>query len=393
MDETEMNGDEEFLTCDICGDEGVSKDDAIITEDDYTCCNDCYIVCEHCENTFSTNANTSIVDGNERWCEDCLDYAYYCERCEEYNSDGSCIVRDIGEHWCEHCIFDAAYYCEYCEEYNMEPCECTSRVIHDYNYKPDVIFHSTSAEDNAKLFFGIEVEMESPNGSFSTKDEAAEYAHQLENLDLAYLKNDGSLEVGFELVTHPMTYNYYKNEAPKLWEVIQTLKDSYEMRSWGTRTCGLHIHISRRGFTSGSHMHRFLRLIYSNQRFFERLAGRSSNRWSSFEDVIDENGKRHYKNKIERGSYTDRYTAVNTTNRNTLEVRIFRGTLKVATLLSQIALMHACVEYTRVMSVKQVSEGALEWTELVRYVQENQELYPDLVERLDRLNIVESMAV
>jgi hypothetical protein len=230
--------------------------------------------------------------------------------------------------------------------------------------------------------------------------DASEYAYQLEGLDLAYLKQDGSLDYGFELVTHPMSHDYYKNEAHDLFRVIEGLRTNYRVKSWDARTCGLHIHISRTGFNGGAHMHRFLNLIYSNAEFYSALAGRSSERWAKFTDADvwekteDENGwpirtrvtkGRSFKDKIENGRRSDRYSAVNTQNRETLEMRIFRGTVNSDTIKSQLDLAHASVEYTRVMSVQQVREGALTADSFMTYIESLPELYPHLNERMARI--------
>jgi hypothetical protein len=216
-------------------------------------------------------------------------------------------------------------------------------------------------------------------------------------MELAYLKNDGSLNCGFEIVTHPMSHDYYMNEADVLWDTLEELRTKYDMKSWATRTCGLHIHISRTGFNGGAHMHRFLNLVYSNQAFYELLAGRSSSQWSKFDDVDtavpnghDEAGYtqwkrvRSFKNKIDSGRNTDRYSAVNTQNRATLEMRIFKGTINSGKVKSQINLAHASVEYTRTLTVKDVRDGALKAEQFAQYIMAHADIYPELVARLDK---------
>lgn len=382
-----MNDDEvdieDIQVCDICDTE-IGEGDEHYTEWNTKVCNNCVMVCENCDSVQTINDDFSIVDGDYRWCEGCRsEQAYWCDRCEEYNSNGCSYINDIGVDWCEDCSGNWAVWCDSCGEYNTEMCDiCSTRVIHDYSYRPDPNFISSQGEENPRLYFGIEVEMES-NQSNQHRDEAAEYAHRLEPAGIAYLKSDGSLECGFELVTHPITYNAYRNDVPQLWEVMEHLRTGYQMKSWDTRTCGLHIHVSRRGFNGGSHIHRFLKLVYSNQHFYEKLAGRYSSRWAKFDDVVGEDGKRHFKDKI-NGYNTERYSAVNTQNRNTLEVRIFRGTINTSTILAQIGLIHASVEYTRTMSIKEVSDGALNYNKFIEYIVGNSDIYPELVNRLQR---------
>ena len=93
-----------------------------------------------------------------------------------------------------------------------------------------------------KLFVGIEMETEAKRGNWDTRREASEYAQRLEPMELAYLKNDGSLNCGFEIVTHPMTHDFLKNEADELWSTLENLRTNMNMMAWGTGTCGLHIH-------------------------------------------------------------------------------------------------------------------------------------------------------
>jgi len=359
-------------------------------------CSDCVRHCERCDSVGCENDSFSVIDGRELWCESCTDYyAQWCDSCEEYGRDSTNYIADREVSWCQSCTDYSATYCDNCNEYTESGCgECNnSRVIHDYSYRPDPIFHSTDSE--SRLFFGLEVEVESSRGRF---DESSEYAYQLEALELAYLKHDGSLNYGFEIVTHPMTHDFYKNEATELFNVIEGLRTNYRVKSWDTQTCGVHIHISRTGFNGGAHMHRFLNLVYSNPDFYQAIAGRSSDRWAKFTDVEtynhvkDEFGYwqrgpkfRSFKEKIDNGRHSDRYSAVNTQNRETLEMRIFRGTVNSGTLKSYLDLAHASVEYTRVMSIQQVREGALSTELFMTYIASNPDLYPELNERMVRL--------
>jgi hypothetical protein len=223
----------------------------------------------------------------------------------------------------------------------------------------------------------------------------------LEELGLAYLKNDGSLSNGFEIVTHPMTHDYYKNNAPAFWETLSTLRSSsdFKVKSWDTRTCGVHIHISRSGFNGGAHMHRFLNLVYSNQAFYEAIAGRSSTQWAKFSDVEtavrdgdrDDDGfqrwktVRSFKNKLDNNRHSDRYSAVNTQNRATLEMRIFRGSVNGSTVQAYLDLAHASVEYTRELRIPDVQAGALQDVNFIEYIEQNAALYPDLCYRIAKV--------
>ncbi len=355
-------------------------------------------MCERCDDVGSVDECFSTVDGNERWCESCIDAAAsWCDSCEEYYSEGTNYISDRGSYWCGDCVSNNASYCEWCDEYNQNGCgRCDEEpeVIHDYNYRPDLIFHSTDKSE--RLFFGMELELECRDGRL----DPADYASRLESHDLGYLKSDGSLSNGFEIVTHPMSHDFFKNEADELWTTIENLRTQYKVMTWGASTTGVHIHISRSGFNGGAHMHRFLNLVYTNQNLFSTIAGRESDRWAKFDDVKEamRNGTnsegyttyksyRSFAKKLKNGHNSDRYSAVNTQNRDTLEMRIFKSTTKIPRLKAYLDLAHASVEYTRTMALQQVKDGALSDVAFLQYVRENGSLYSDLVGLLDRLEI------
>ena len=406
---TDNVDDVALASCSVCEYE-TDPDNLVTTSAGNLTCDDCVQICYRCDYIGNTDESFHEVDG-DNWCGSCTENrAYWCECCEQYNSECSYFIGDRQENWCQYCANDNAYWCDDCDEYNADGCDsCVNdddgnRIIHDYSYRPDAIFHST--DKNERLFFGLEIEVEAGNNI----RESASYAHQLEMLDLAYLKHDGSLNNGFEVVTHPMSHEFFKKEAQEFWTVMEGLRSNpnYRVKSWDTRTCGLHIHISRTGFSGGAHMHRFLNLVYSNPEFYQTLAGRTSDQWAKFTDIIQreykrdadgnrieaspESGllyevetKRTFMHKLGNNRNSDRYSAVNTNNRDTLEMRIFRGTVNGDTIKAQIDLAHASVEYTRNLTVQDVREGALSADLFMWYIFQHEDLYPELSARIDKL--------
>ena len=394
MDTDEVSSN---LTCSACCTE-VSEDDAYhISYSGDVSCSECKRICEHCDDTGWENDSWYYVDQSEMWCEGCAEnHASYCDDCNEYHTGSSYYVEDNNCSYCENCIGNTSF-CEDCDAYYSNGCDEHSgddaRVIHDYSYRPDPIFHSTKEDD--RLFFGLEIEVEASRN----RSDSAEYASRLEQLSLAYLKSDGSLNCGFEIVTHPMTHDFYKNEAYELWNTLEALRSraGIKVKAWDASTAGLHIHISRAGFNGGSHMHRFLRLVYDNQTLYEAIAGRSSSRWAKFDDAQqdytseDNEGNREWKtrrslkSKLDNARNSDRYSAVNTQNHATLEMRIFRSSVNSETVKSFIDLAHASVEYTRGMSVRDVRQGSLSQDNFTSYIQDNADLYPELNVRLAKV--------
>lgn len=394
-----MEENKEGIECAVC-DTAIDPDEVVFATSDESkaVCSDCVRICERCDDVGTSDECYYEVDGRYLWCESCVNRAAnFCNYCEEYSTDGTNYIHDRGDYWCNYCTGDNATYCDDCDNYYQDGCDdCVAEpeTIHDYSYRPDLIFHTTDKDE--RLFFGMEIEVECRNGRY----EPAEYAGRLEQYDLAYLKGDGSLNNGFEIVTHPMTHDFFTNEAPEFWETLKVLRDTHRVMSWGTNTAGIHIHISRTGFKGGPHMHRFLNLVYSNEDLFSTIAGRSSSRWAKFDDIIatkrdgvDEDGNRQYKtyrtfkHKIFDGRNTDRYSAVNTQNRDTLELRIFKSTTKPERIKAYMDLAHASVEYTRNLTLQQVKDGVLSRDAFVAYVRENLSLYTHLNGLFDQLNV------
>jgi hypothetical protein len=311
--------------------------------------------CESCEDTVRLS-DTRRWDG-DRYCEGCVDANLYtCDDCGE-------------EYWSEH------YNCSYDPDEDDD-----NGVIHSYSYRPRPEFFGSG-----QYHLGFELEVEARN---SSRYHGAEITQDMLG-SRAYMKDDGSLNDGFEIVTHPHTLDKYQGDFN--WDFLDRLKRE-GFRSWNTTSCGLHVHVSRTAFGTGahpwdadnrpsreqiilkrqSHELRFMKLIYDNQRQVERIAGRSNNNYATFQD------KGKLVPKLKEGNQTNgRYSAINTENDATLEVRVFKGSLRKERVLSAIEFVTASVEYTRDLKVTSKNQ-ALSWLRFTAYVSQNLETYPNL---------------
>lgn len=385
--------------CSACSIEYIEDDLNTTHYGDYVC-SDCLQICERCDNIGTDNDDWYNVDDNS-WCQSCWERdSVHCQRCEyTYDSNRTSTYNVHGEgwreDWCEHCASDYAHYCELCDEYTTDDfgsgcvhCDDDedSGVVHDYSYKPNPIFNGTAPN---KLYMGFELEMELNALSSEEYRNAVRLVEPIESNGTAYLKRDSSIHGnGFELVTHPHTLGAYEN-ASGLWNYIETLRTDYKARSWDTDSCGLHVHVSREAFKSGAHTHRFLSLVYRNPREMMKLAGRKNSRYAKFNDVYvpDEWGVPQFnlRDKIHGRRNTERYSAVNTNNDYTLELRFFRGNMKREGIMSALELCHASVEYTRDLTISDVKLGMLRWEWFADWVASNNGLYPNLYLRMSKV--------
>ena len=388
------------LYCESCS--TLMPNDDALCNDNHVYCHDCATRCGNCSEVEHDDDTHRV--GREVWCTGCYENnTFYCESCSESYPEYWSNYYVEESTYCESCYESECYYCEDCDEYrvNGNDCECDGisgsarqecgcrGFIHNYSCKPNLEFKGTSRKG---VYMGFELEMEI-RGSSDDLQEAARFASNT-LLPIAILKSDASIGrdgySGFELVTQPHSHTEYRDNSALLWNTIETLRTSHKARSWDTNTCGLHIHVSRAGFSSGAHIHRFIAFIYHNSEMMMKFAGRKTD-FARFNDVykFDEYDKpvMSFKHKIgnpQRNS-TERYSAVNTQNRDTLELRFFRGTMNPSGVLSALDLTQAIVEYTRELRLDDVKLGALTWDWFADYVRDNNGLYPDLYARLPKI--------
>ena len=412
MSENKVEGGEDMentmVECNECGTEYDSEQ----AGGEYAgspICDDCSRFCERCESTTSEN-DSYVISGRNIWCQDCRDeHAFYCSQCSEYYDQNYVSNHYFdGSDYCEDCINEVAEWCEHCEEWEYENrrCEDHRRAnggygIHQYSYKPDPIF---LGKDKHSLYMGWELEADT---QYHNQDEASAYASTMleEENNLAYLKADGSVSRGFEIVTHPIAHNELRGtRLDPYWDTIESLRTDYQFRSWDSEaSCGLHIHLSRKGFSNGAHLHRFLQFIYRNPEMMMKFAGRKSDDYATFQDVwrYDEYDRpyRAYSHKLDyvpnrpltfnRLRNSIRGSAVNTNNEHTIELRFFRGTLNKKGILACLDMAHAGVEYTRLLNTRDVIAGMLSWDMFYEWVSDNNGIYPELYDRMPKCRSVD----
>ena len=196
-----------------------------------------------------------------------------------------------------------------------------------------------------------------------------------------YCKHDGSLEDGFEIVSHPMSLEYHMDVMP--WcDVIAKARELH-YTSHRANTCGLHIHVSRNAFggTEAAQDACIARVLYFFEKHWEELLKFSRRTQSQLEQWAARYGYKTEPRDIlfdaKRRISRSRYTAVNLTNTETVEFRMFRGTLKLNTFLATLQLVDRICEVAVNLADEELKN--LSWTtfaagcerpELVQYLKE-----------------------
>lgn len=312
-------------------------DDALYCED---CLEESTLICDHCSRRIHRQSDQG--DGTVTLCATCY-HRYYvtCGHC------GRILLEEDAYYESDD---DDTPYCFTCHQNN--------HVIHGYYFKPEPIFYGSGLR-----YFGVELEVDGAGENHSNAHSILELAN--DPSELVYCKHDGSLDDGFEIITHPMTLDFHQNQMP--WEAILDRLKEMGYRSHQTSTCGLHIHVNRDSLGDSSHEQEntIARILFFVEKHWEELvkfsrrSARQLDRWASRYGF---HGSPQEILKKAKGGM-GRYCSINLTNADTIEFRIFRGTLKYNTIIAALQLVNRICEAA--ISLDDIQIQNLSWTNFV----------------------------
>lgn len=344
---------EEKLICSHCG--------AIIDDDDYSLMGD-NIICSDCVERYTTTCERcdTIIFDSDAYGDD---YTCLCQSCYD-NYYSRCHDCEVLIHNDDAYEYNGEYYCHEC--YN----DISDGAINDYNYKPDPIFYGSGSR-----YFGVELELDEGGKDDDSAKELLDIANS--DHEHIYIKSDGSLSDGMEIVTHPMCLEYHQNFC---WSELMQKSVAMGYRSHQTSTCGLHIHVNRDSLGANSEEQEEVisRILYFVEHHwnemlkFSRRSEYTMNRWAARYGY--ENSPKAILDKAKKGN-CGRYAAVNLCNYHTIEFRMFRGTLKYNTLIAALQIVNRICDAAFSMSDEDMQK--LSWSEFVAKITE-----PELIQYL-----------
>ena len=317
--EEALEDDTELFICEHCGAE-VSEEAATLFENEMlcdTCLDEQTFICFEC--------------GNRHWRDEANDYCgnEICDRCYDYNF--TC---------CEECgrtirNDDANYIDDYEDMPYCNDCfQDKNKIIHGYDYKPEPLFYGSG------LFYGVKLEIDEGGEDRGNAEKLLDIANQYE--DHIYIKHDGSLINGMEIVTHPMSLHYHTKVMS--WDKLLAKALDMGYYSHQCNTCGLHIHVGRNelGESIQEQENTIGRILYFIEKFWDKLIIFSRRtevqliKWAKRYGLLDSP-----KNTLEEANKNKggRYVCLNLQNYHTIEFRLFRGTLKLSTFLATLQMV------------------------------------------------------
>lgn len=305
-----------------------------------------YAISEHVKYCDDCNEWELVHDARETYaqtfvCRTCIDKSYtYIGRygCYVHEDDIRTAIsrsgRDIEIHyededynWSDHhdCYVHSAYEAE---------CHDMDEVLTEYHAHKNLFRPISSTwTDINKRFFGVELEVE------VTNRQRLDVVHRINDAvndgevgQHCFFEKDGSLSYGFEIITQPMGLDTHKDFWK--WLTTDTKKD---LLSHKTTSCGLHIHVSRQHL-SKLQLSKIVTFANSpdNKPLIKAIARRYGTSYASIQDKKLGNAWKDQR---------DRREAINLQSTNTIEFRLFRGSLKYESVMAAIQFTNALVLY------------------------------------------------
>ena len=318
----------------------------------------------------TVSVNTS--EGVQEWCPDCADSeTSYCCICDELYADGCIEEYEVyGDGMvpvCEHCansntrcdgcgaIIPNEYdervigNCVYCPDCADQHREALAEYGHDRDGGLNMPFRyadGTGEWDpcNDTLFLGIEIETDGNDDPVSMASDIMD-----EYTGYVRCKEDGSLSSsGVEIVSAPCEPLFHLKDM--MWErIVRIVRNHGGLSHDASTSCGFHIHMSRNALGGHDTVYRMDRLFHRFKDEFIEFSRRDEGDmcWCRLDDddLADIPDVKERKEAWEdRKKYQDRYHAINDENHDTVEIRLWRGTLNLETI-------RATIEFTTALAL------------------------------------------
>lgn len=303
---------------------------------DLHCCNICGVY--HV-------ASSGYISNNTWICDDCFNSHYYfCNRCRDLVKKEEADITKDGNYLCPNCAK---------REY----------ILPYHHYYPNVKFYG-DYHNNSVPYLGVELEVDN-GGEKNISAKIVVNTMNKEGENFVYCSHDGSLNNGFEIITQPATLEYHTSIKNIYQEAFKRLR-KMEYLSHDTTTCGFHVHFNR-SFFGDNETENIGKLIYLVNHFWNKFvifARRPEFRMNHYSKKIDMDTKEYIIEANKTGLHEYHYYAINIANPDTIEFRMFKGTLNVNTFLATLQFVHNCIIAAREKSVSEIHD--MKFEELVK---------------------------
>ena len=363
-------------TCDSCGRESHVSAEPEEVEGSLYCaeCADHIITCSYCG---ATAAQTNLDYYHADVCPDCVDRMVHCSDCGDLTDIDDVYTVQYGDEVCEDCYNDNYQECNGCGDifrssYGRTRCSECGDIIQGYHHTNARYFYTldgrTDQPQATVRYYGTELEIEASGDRYDVA-ESVDKSYDSRVIDM---KEDGSLDDGFEIVHQPASLQYYQKNYGKILQVLRY----HGCLSHDTSTCGYHIHISRHNLTP----HQEIKMAYfimEYPNFMKKFSRRSYGGYCErTRKSLD------YSARESRGR-----DAFSFCNRDTIEFRMPKGTLNEETYLATLEFLDALAKFCEMTDMRDFHNEQDIMQRFIRLAEYAVRKYPNLYKYLDRRNI------
>ena len=336
-----------FIRCADC-DTIVFKGDAVEISDDYYC-SDCITTCCCCGAIVPKSEVYTVADSGDEYCRNCYENeTYTCDDCGTHFRYGDSLMQINGYSYCDDCK------------------DNHRSLIDDYH---------TMKESGDIEFYGTEDRSQTPYIGFELEVDANDYIDRNAVVsiikdkfgDFFHYENDGSLNKGWENISQPASLNYHLSIMDKYAWMFNVLKEQ-GLKSHDTNTCGFHVHLDRKYFGKSEDT-AIAKLLYIFEKFrpelmkFSRRTESEAESWAQKRKFNGTNKswiKKTVKDSKHYCDHSERYYAVNLTNDDTVEIRLWKGTLNIETFEATLKFTARLGELCKTVSAVELSKMTFE---------------------------------
>ena len=307
-------------------------------------------------------------------CHECFDNLAECVSCGKRSVN-------LNKHGiCKRCLHDTAY-------------------VNSYGHKPRPMFHRVYKDEvictdiqGKYLHFGVELETDA-HGYIKGNSLASFVRLISKGLSgrecLLYVKEDSTCY--YEFVSHPFSWKYLNTFGKDIFQTLFKALRQDNYSGHNGEDCGMHVHVSKKAVKRTSLM-KILSLMYNpdNYQFILDVSQRTDtrlNEWASpqlsrhflydIPNPYSYLAKLSFDNETsEIDSHIGRSVAVNLLPKNTIEFRLFRGTLNYNSFIKNLEFVKSVVDWSNIVSWNTAKYNSL--TSYLKFLKENQNNYTEL---------------
>lgn len=242
------------------------------------------------------------------------------------------------------------------------------KYIHEYNYKPEFIYHYMPDEDKeTTLLLGAEIEVAGNTNIDLNKEDVVKECIQIMNgseddtENLIYSTSDSTVQI--ELDTMPCSLEFHKNKMN--YRKLFAHLDKLGYKGHDCDSAGLHIHADRKYLGKSELVQQLTisKILYILEKFNDEICviARRNNNYSKFvgKEEVNKSLNKLYNKYQNEG----KKVALNLQHKETIEFRMFRSTLKYETFILTLEFVKDIIDYAKSINIEEIE--LIKWSDLM----------------------------